>query len=225
MSPEAPVPIFDFSHKIIQYGMACNVKQNLESFGCSVDFITNKPEDLVKRRFIDIKSNHQIFREDFGNKVKTAKSFSTNKNYDIVVISDYNKNFINNDLITLLCNNYKNIYVDTKKRDLSSFSNCLIKINHEESKNIIKYGNKCNYIITKGKDGAEYNGKLYKAPQVEMHDVTGAGDVFLAALSVLHTLTDNIDESIEKSIKLATISVKYSGIYKITQKDIHEICD
>ena len=225
ISPEAPIPIFDFSYKIEKYGMASNVKQNLESFGCSVDFITNDPKHLIKRRFVDIKSNHQIFREDFGNTVHTATLMDMNKNYDIVIISDYNKNFIDNNLITMVCNKYKNIFVDTKKKNLSSFSNCFIKINQEESKNIIKYGNNCNYIITKGKDGAEYNGKIYKAPQVEIHDVTGAGDVFLAVLSILYTVTNNIEESIEKSIKLATISVGYNGIYKITEKNIHEICD
>lgn len=225
ISPEAPVPIFDFSHKIQKCGMASNVKQNLESFGCSVDFITNDSNNLIKRRFVDLKTNQQLLREDISMKLEPVSFSTSDKQYDVVVISDYDKGFLDFKTIDYICNNYKNIFVDTKKKDLASFYNCFIKFNYDESKQIVNYGKECNYIVTKGKHGAHYNGVDYKAPIVDISDVTGAGDVFLSVLSVLYTVTNDIDESIKKSIILASESVKHNGVYKLTERDINEICD
>lgn len=225
ISPEAPVPIFDFISNSKKQGMASNVKQNLESFGCIVDFRTNNPTELIKRRFIDLKSKQQLMREDIGKTVR-AISFSLSNNYDAIIISDYDKGLISKEFITYICNNFNGFkFVDTKKTDLSCFKNCIIKYNDTEAMKITKHGIDCEEIETKGKNGAVWNGNIYPAPEVELHDVTGAGDVFLSALTCIYTSTLNMDESIKKSVILASKSVEHHGVYKLTEGDIDEICD
>lgn len=225
ISPEAPVPVFDYKHEILKLGMAKNVKDNLESFGCSVYFLTNNENYLIKRRLVDIKSNNQLMREDFGNAVPKA-SVPENLDYDFIVISDYNKGLIDYSFIDELCKKFKGlIFVDTKKNDLSCFKNCIIKCNENEYSHINKMSTTSELIVTKGKHGAEWNGNQYPAPKVEIYDVTGAGDVFLAALSVVYAHTKDMETSIKKAITLASKSTQYFGIYKLTQEDIYEICD
>lgn len=226
ISPEAPVPVFDFISKSQKQGMAHNVKQNLESFGCIVDFRTNESTELIKRRFIDVKSKQQLMREDIGKIVNPISFSFLSKDYDAIVISDYNKGLISNQFITYICNNFDGLkFVDTKKTDLSYFKNCIIKYNDSEAISIVKNGDNCKEIETKGKLGAVWNGILYPAPEVELHDVTGAGDVFLSAFACIYTCTLNMDESIEKSVILASKSVEHHGVYKLTERDIDEICD
>lgn len=225
ISPEAPVPIFDYKHELLKLGMAKNVKDNLESFGCSVYFLTNNENYLIKRRLVDIKSNNQLIREDFGNSVPRA-IMPDNLDYDFIVISDYNKGLIDHSFINELCKKFKGlIFVDTKKNDLSCFSNCIVKCNELEYSQIINMPNQSELIVTKGKQGAEWNGNNYPAPKVEIYDVTGAGDVFLASLSVIYAYTRDMEVSIKKAIILASKSTKYFGIYKLTEEDIYEICD
>lgn len=224
ISPEAPVPIFDYEYSVLKYGMAENVKENLESFNCSVDFLTNDKNLLIKRRLVDIKTKQQILREDFGKKVNSITN-KLNKNYDMIVISDYNRGVLSDDYISYLCSFPCPKYVDTKRTDLSCFSNCIIKCNEGEYSKITKFSESSEYIVTKGKDGASWNGSIFSAPPVEIHDVTGAGDVFLSVLSVLKTLTGNMEFSIKNSVRLASISTKHFGIYKLQGEDINEICD
>jgi len=226
ISPEEPVPVFDFVYSAQKQGMAANVKQNLESFGCVVDFITNDSSKIIKRRFVDIKSNQQLIREDIGKYVDETSFIFLSNDYDAVVISDYDKGLITSDVVTYICNNFDGlIFVDTKKTNLSCFKNCIIKYNEQEALNITKHGVNCKEIETKGKMGAFWNKKIYLAPEVELHDVTGAGDVFLAALACIYTCTLNMDESIQKSVILASKSVEHHGVYKLTERDIDEICD
>lgn len=226
ISPEAPVPVFDFVYSTKKQGMAANVKQNLESFGCEVDFVTNDYNDLIKRRFIDIKTNQQMLREDIGNSVDPISFLHLEKKYDILVISDYDKGLICNEFIENICEVFDGLkFVDTKKIDLSCFKNCIIKYNDIESAKIIKHGNACEEIITRGKIGASWNKKIFPAPEVELHDVTGAGDVFLASLACLYSVTLNMEDSLQKSVNLASKSVQHQGIYKITEDDINDICD
>lgn len=226
ISPEAPVPVFDFISQSQKQGMAYNVKQNLESFGSIVDFRTNHSTELIKRRFIDVKSKQQLMREDIGKQVQPASFSFLSKDYDAIVISDYDKGLITEEFITYICNNFDGLkFVDTKKTNLSCFKNCIIKYNDTEAVHITKHGVECKEIVTKGKIGAVWNRTLYPAPEVELHDVTGAGDVFLSALACIYTCTLNMDESIQKSVILASKSVEHHGVYKLTERDIDEICD
>jgi sugar/nucleoside kinase (ribokinase family) len=67
-----------------------------------------------------------------------------------------------------------------------------------------------------------FNSKIYPAPEVEVVDVTGAGDTFLAALTYKFLLTSNIDKSIEFAIKASSITVQHMGVHA---PKLEEICD
>lgn len=228
ISPEAPVPVFDFQKNETKLGMAYNVKSNLESFGCSVYFLSNPCELLIKRRFIDVKTNQQLLREDITNKIESLSEIDDLK-YDFAVISDYNRGLLSENFIKKISNKLTcPIYVDTKKTSIkcfSGFKNCILKCNENEYNSLKKIPKEINLIVTKGKDGASWHGKNFSAPQVEIFDVTGAGDVFLSSFAVLHYVTKNIEESIKKSIILASKSTEHLGIYKLTKEDILEICN
>lgn len=226
ISPEAPVPILDFYEKESKFGMAMNVKLNLESFGIEVFFLSNNPKKITKKRFIDQKSKHQLLRLDLGksvSQIKIKKIFFENS-YDALIISDYDKNLLPHKTLEELCSNFKGIkIVDTKKKDLSCFSNCIIKCNSDEYEKITKFGNNCEYIVTKGKNGASWNGLNFEAPQINLYDVTGAGDVFLASFSYFYIKTKNIKNSIKKAVKLSSRSVEFLGNYVLTSEDIKNV--
>ena len=80
--------------------------------------------------------------------------------YDAIIISDYNKGFISALSVRHIINNFQNpIFVDSKKRDLSIYEDCIIKINEQERQNVELLPNKAEIIVTLGSAGALWNGK------------------------------------------------------------------
>ena len=57
-------------------------------------------------------------------------------------------------------------------------------------------------------------------PKVNVHDVCGAGDTFLAALCYGYTIYQCIPDAIEFAMKAAAESVKHFGVYAPTLKEI-----
>lgn len=223
LSPEAPVPVLQYKETKRFMGMSYNVFLNLLSFGIDCDFHTNNPEDLIKRRFIDSKSMNQLMRQDIGMTVK-SKPINLSDDYDAIVISDYNKGFLDEDFISNLCKTFVGpIFVDSKRKDLSIFHNAIIKINQYEfeNANLMKSN---ELIVTYGKDGAKYKDQHFDAPHVDVYDVTGAGDVFLASLCYFYLLTQDFYVTIPKCIELSTKSVQHLGSYIVTLEDIDEVC-
>jgi len=226
LSPEAPVPVFDFSFEETMSGMAGNVYNNLLSLGVNADIIKNK-EDIFKTRFIDLKSKQHLIRVDFTNKVNPLDvSKITKFNYDAVIISDYDKGFITNDVVENLIKLFNcPIFVDTKKTDLSKYENCIIKINENEQKNVLKYPNNYELIVTLGENGALYNKKVIPTNKVQVFDVSGAGDTFISSLVVKYLLCKKMEKSIKFANICSSIVVTKSGTATIKIEEvINEIC-
>ena len=80
-----------------------------------------------------------------------------------------------------------------------------------------------NIIITMGGKGTEYKGKLYPAEKVNVFDVVGAGDTFLAALTYGYLTYSSIEEAIPFANKAAAVAVSHTGTYVLTKEDIDEI--
>ena len=223
LSPEAPVPIFKFSYEEIKPGMAANVLENLKALGCDTDYYHGGTSN--KTRLIDLRSGQHIVRiDDDCNCVPVTLSGDLNLNrYDAIVISDYNKGSVSYELIQNLRKFFEGpIFVDTKKKDLRRLDGCYIKINLAEYNALQTQTFDSKMIVTMGEEGAMFNSKIYPAPEVEVVDVTGAGDTFLAALAFKFLLTSNIDKSIEFAIKASSITVQHMGVYAPT---LEEICD
>ena len=221
ISPEAPVPIFKYSREFTKPGMALNVKNNLEVLGCKVDILTNEPS--VKIRLIDEKTKQHVLRMDHDNKTDPVELMTAIPDvYDAVVISDYDKGAVTYSLAKEIIQSFKGpVFIDSKKPDLKNFEGAFVKVNEDE---FFKATSVCSdTIITLGSKGASYKGKEYPAHAVEVHDVCGAGDTFLAALAYYYLETGDISIAIERANYLAGISVGHHGVYVPTKEDINEI--
>lgn len=219
LSPEAPVPVFVPQREETRRGMAGNVEENLKALGCSVNLLTLKGS--VKTRFIDTRSNQQIMRldQDASSEPITMET-SVPPIYDAIVISDYNKGSISYELIEELTNSFLGpVFVDTKKTDLARMGSAIVKINSLEyslAKSLPE-----NLIVTLGKHGTRYNNNTYPAPIVEVADVCGAGDTFLASLVYQYLNTKSIEEAIEFANRAASIAVKHIGVYAPKLEEIN----
>jgi bifunctional ADP-heptose synthase (sugar kinase/adenylyltransferase) len=216
LSPEAPVPILEYRRGVTSEGMAMNVFNNLKAFGVSINMITNE-EKIIKTRFIDEKSNQQILRSDEEPEIKPFPYKMPENKYDILVISDYNKGFISQEKMFELVELFDGpVFIDTKKRYVPD--RCYVKVNDIEYENLETKTD--NLIITRGGEGAEYQGKLYPAEKVKVFDVVGAGDTFLAALTYGYLNYGSIEEAIPLANKAAAIAVSHTGTYVLKEEDV-----
>ncbi len=235
ISPEAPVSVFKHQKTDLRDGMCLNVQKNLLAFSfAEISIITNS-EVLTKERFIDIDSGQHLLRTDFGetNKVKplmvTTKVEEDISLYDYVVISDYEKGFINYDTAEKITNACLSrnvpLFVDSKKRDLSCFDGAIIKINEKEYDVLDKTTvNEERLVVTYGKNGAKWNGNSYPTNVVEISDVSGAGDTFLSALVYGHYAYNNMEEAIRLANRCSGFVVQKSGTYPLTWQDVQDLC-
>jgi D-beta-D-heptose 7-phosphate kinase/D-beta-D-heptose 1-phosphate adenosyltransferase len=218
ISPEAPVPVFKFSHEEQRQGMAGNVRANLETLGCNVTYLHGNTSS--KTRLIDLRSKQHIVRVD-NDVESTPITFATEipTIYDAIVISDYNKGTVSYELIEQLRQEFAGpIFVDTKKTDLARLEGCIVKINSLEN-SLIK--TTCtDLIVTMGKDGAVYKGITYSADAVEVADVCGAGDTFLAALVSEYLTQRSIEAAIPYAVRAAGVTVQHLGVYAPTLKEL-----
>lgn len=213
ISPEAPVPVFKFSHEETKPGMAANVKENLEALGCKVTFLSNGIS--CKTRLIDLKSKQHIVRIDDDVQCDPLV-FATEipKVYDAIVVSDYNKGTISYEIVEEIRKDYKGpIFVDTKKTDLKRFDGCFVKINELEYSKITSETFSHKLIVTLGDKGVRYDNCIFGAHPVEVIDVTGAGDTFLSALTFGYLKYNNIEEAIKLAMKASSLTVQHMGVY------------
>lgn len=232
ISPEAPVVVFKKSHTVYALGGALNLGANLASF-CDVDFGSsvyacrgmNLPENFLKNsedvlikkhRFIDIDYNIPCglrFDEELVYKeLDLNKNLFLVKNYDFIVISDYNKGTISDECLVTLFKEISRlgvserpiIFLDTKKDYFGDYEDFFHMIDYfkpnkvefdkyknwlEEKSIPIKEGFQ-NIFVTKSKDGIDFY-ETGLNPNVSNYipsfckklvDVTGAGDSAMAGL-------------------------------------------
>ena len=236
LNPEAPVPILEPKREDTTNGMAWNVFNNLKAFGLSVFMLTNE-EKIIKTRYIHEKSNQQILRVDDEPEIKPLPyepPFITDRSayrkpphvvppkdwYDVMVISDYDKGYVTQEKLFELVDWFEGpVFVDSKKTHLPD--NCYVKVNDIEYERLQTKND--NVIITRGGEGTEYKDKLYPAERVNVFDVVGAGDTFLAALTYGYLKYGTIEEAIPLANKAAAVAVSHRGTYILTEEDVKKI--
>lgn len=220
LSPEAPVPVVSIKRSETKPGMAANVYENLISLGCEVDFVTSEVKS-IKKRYIDERSGQHMIRidEDLYTPPLNPDKINFIHQYDALVISDYNKGFISDESLVDILTRYSwPVFIDTKKNDLKKLKKSFVKINDIEYKTINSKNE--NLIITMGAAGAKYKNKTYPAPKVETVDVCGAGDTFLAALTVEYLITKDIEKAIKFANYAGALTVTHNGVYAPTVEEI-----
>ena len=234
LSPEAPVPVFKPTKVKDNGGMAVNVYNNLLALGVDADVITDS--GITKTRFVDEVSNQMLLRVDENDEVPALTLEDLNaigfKEYDAIVISDYNKGFLTEDMIVYITENHHMVFMDTKK-DLHTWCKDIfcIKINQKEydkNEHSLQWYYKYNLVVTAGGKGAYYSNKSeriapYLIPITEDHpvrDLSGAGDTFLAALVAKYLETQDMVKAIEFANKCSAWVVTQKGVVTIDLKKI-----
>jgi D-beta-D-heptose 7-phosphate kinase/D-beta-D-heptose 1-phosphate adenosyltransferase len=224
ISSEAPVPIFKSEECFEKFGMAKNVHLNVLELNQECDIITNNDTHIRKERFIDKRFDSQVFRLDINDICNPLDidilNYSNLSSYDAIIVSDYNKGFITPEVAEFISRSNDCIFVDSKKKDLSCYDGCFLKINEKEKSELIKPVDPEKLIVTSGKKGAFYLGNMYPAIQSEVFDVCGAGDVFIACLSTFYLHTNDIIKSIKLSNAFSSVSVRFSGNYIIKMNEV-----
>jgi len=220
LSPEAPVPVLNPVYTTKNSGMAGNVYENVCALDLESDIILcYQDEDIIKRRYIDVKSNHMFLRVDTGEDKITPFDYSDNitqqiKEADLVIVSDYNKGFLDNNVLWDIGHLAKLSILDTKRKltqDVAS-KYSFIKLNETEAKNNSNIDHK-NVITTLGSKGAYYDGMLYSQPNPQQTiDVSGAGDTFVAAFAIKFLETLEEGTSIDFANEMSGRVVSQRGV-------------
>jgi D-beta-D-heptose 7-phosphate kinase/D-beta-D-heptose 1-phosphate adenosyltransferase len=143
-----------------------------------------------------------------------AKPYKTGSKYffDAIVISDYDKGFITDEVIWKFRQKFRGpIYMDTKKKNLADFPGIYIKINQRELYESTSIPDPEHLIVTYGAKGCGYKESLYPAKVIEVVDVCGAGDVFLAAMVYKHLETGDMGQALPFANEKAAISCQSIG--------------
>tara|TARA_R110000737_G_scaffold294153_1_gene300754 strand:- start:1021 stop:1785 length:765 start_codon:yes stop_codon:yes gene_type:complete len=230
LTPEAPVPVFNPRREVQNDGMAKNVANNVEALKTNIFTITN-PNSIKKIRYVDHKSNQMVLRvdeHDYCDRIDRVllSGIHDNQcyipmngvvNVDAIIISDYCKGFLTEDDISHICTWNDNVFVDTKKKLGSWIDNVdYLKINSLEYKENKEFfaGNDIlkKTIVTKGNKGCLFQDKIYPTDDVQVKDISGAGDTFLAGLVVEYIKTNDIVKSILFAQECTTKVVQKHGV-------------
>ena len=236
LAPEAPVAVFNPIKTRTNDGMARNVSKNIEALGVTIHTITNT-NSIEKVRYVDDKSNQLVLRvdnHDYCDRIDEVilSTIQNNKCHipmtgeievDAIIISDYDKGFLLEDDIKFICENNTNVFVDTKKRLGKWIVDCdYLKINdleYEQNKDFFETPGNHHIlkktIITKGRNGCEFQGKIYSTDDVPVKDISGAGDTFLAGLTKEYVKTKNIFSAISFAQDCTKIVVQKHGVSTI----------
>lgn len=216
MCPDAPVPIFLPMSMRHNGGMAANVAHNITALGVECHLVGNI-EKVEKTRYVDQKTNHMFLRVDSGEEhIQRIDSLTSSilEGYQAVVISDYDKGFLEEEDIQFICEHHPCVFLDTKKIlgpwcDKAKF----VKINEKEfTRTRHTVDNVDNMIITLGERGCQYQGIEYPVEKVEVKDMSGAGDTFLAGLVVKYVETSDIAQSLVFANDCSTKVVQRRGV-------------
>jgi len=231
LSPEAPVPVVSQHDSWEQWGGAYLVYLNLMSLGVDVEMLDVSYPKCVKTRVLC--DGHYVTRIDQDYETDGEKTLDIIKRkdfsaYDIVILSDYNKGVLTfaADIIAHI-NKYDCRIIVDPKRHCSYYDGAwLIKPNKKEYEEFGFANWTKNLIVTAASEPtiAEIGGKQYtvKPEPVEVSDVTGAGDCFLATFVYGLSIGKDYEASLKLAIKGATESVKHVGTYVLKQEDLQE---
>ena len=214
--PDAPVPIFLPMIEKSNGGMAANVADNITALGAECRLECNA-EKIEKTRYIDEKTNHMFLRVDSGEEnIQRISNLTATmlEGYDGIVISDYDKGFLEEDDIKFICEHHPCVFLDTKKVlgpwcEKAKF----IKINESEfNKTQHTIRNVDNMIITLSERGCKYQDVIYPVEKVEVKDMSGAGDTFLSGFVVKYLQTGIVAKGITFANDCATKVVQRRGV-------------
>ncbi len=231
ISPEAPVPVVKYLHEVETLGGAGLVYENLKSLGVDVTlYETEQPRSIKTRIICD---GHYITRIDDdedanSNAVLSNVLCSDFSEYDYVILSDYDKGVLDNakQIIAHINSQGSKVIVDPKRYAHNYQDAWLVKPNNSEYTKFEFIDWQGNIITTDAGHSvhATIDNIEYTIPveQVEVSDVTGAGDCFLAAFVYGLTKEYTYEKCLQLAVKGSTEAVTHVGTYTLAISDLEE---
>ena len=231
LSPEAPVPVVKYQREVETLGGAGLVYKNLKSLGVDVTlFDTEQPRSIKTRVICD---GHYVTRIDDDKHANSAAVLDAVQatdftKYDYVILSDYNKGVLDEslDIIEHLNAFGCKVIVDPKEHANHYINAWLIKPNYSEFTKFGFISWQGNIITTNAGNNvvATIDNTDYDIPveAVEVSDVTGAGDCFLAAFVYGLTKQYNHKHCLELAVKGSREAVKHVGTHTLTVGDLED---
>lgn len=236
LSPEAPVPVVSQESVKETLGGAGLVYNNLKSLGVDVDLFEYLHPKSVKTRVIC--DGHYITRIDSdyfmeGNDTIGLINDIDFTQYEYTLLIDYNKGLLSQSAeIIQHINNTSNckVIVDPKRFANDYQGAWLVKPNGNEYNNFGFNTWKGNIITTNANESVSaritdaFGDQEFTIPveNVEVSDVTGAGDCFMAAFVYGLTKGYDFQRCLELAVRGSTESVKHVGTYILTEDDLNK---
>ena len=232
ISPEAPVPVVTYIEEKETRGGAGLVYENLKNLGVDVDMFETPGQVSVKTRIIC--DGHYITRIDDdaqanGTEVLKQVQETNFSQYDYVLLSDYNKGVLDEarEIIKHINTFNCKIIVDPKENQWFYEGAWLVKPNYSEFESLEFDNWQGNIITTNAGEEviATIDGKRYEVPvdNLEVADVTGAGDCFLASFVYALTKGHDYEKAIKIAVRGSTESVKHAGTYILKKADLEDV--
>ncbi len=269
ISPECPVPVLDYRSERTVLGGALNVAANIKSIGegqIDVEYFGYYSDEVLglltakgigasgapapmmtKTRFVS--NRHQLLRvdnfltynHDCGGSINVAIKEINLEEYDLVVVSDYNKSTITSKM-------WDKIFLASVPRiiDLKIFrkswnildefddNNLCIKCNEIEWDSVLdtrRVFAKAKYVVTRGRNGHSIISFDDEVPDIdhaslatddELVDVVGAGDAFAAGMAVEYLESGQFD--VEKMASFGAVcaaaKIRKFGTAEVRSEDI-----
>lgn len=216
------------------------------------DFII-KDDRITTTKIRVVSKNQHLIRIDFENDKTIEKVLEEKilkilenaiKNYDLIIISDYNKGLISEKISEFTINKSKFTIVDPKGKNWNKYRNANIitpnvkelseglneTIENEDyilekmGKLAIEKFNFESIVITRSEKGLSYIDR-YRVLHVptyesEVYDVSGAGDTVVAVLGFGILCSLEIEKILKFANFCASIVIRHIGTYPIRKEDI-----
>lgn len=230
LCPEAPAPVLVEEDSRTSEGGAGLVAANLRSLmgdqRC-VEFLAGSTS-IKYRIFAERTLLARIDKDKFqsqGEKVYTEQinATLTSGTPDAVVVGDYGKGAMSYNIAQYLtktcCRINVPLFVDAKA-DPKPYEGCFAIFPNENEHSDLDRKNYQHIIRKLGPKGCSVDGLLVETEEQHVYDVTGAGDVFLAAFVVKYLRKSSLMECAEYANKAAGISVRHLGTYIVRPEEL-----
>lgn len=235
ISPESPIPVFEEIRTEYRPGGSGNVVENLKALGANVTHYYSEQHHSIKKRYVC--DHHIMFRADSEKYIINEQIDFNLSGIRYCILSDYNKGFLHHSQkIIQHCQEQGCIVIVDPKKHLSNYRNAdYIKLNDkeiakytdgEDYQTILEKYNIGSLIITQGERGVfvysrDFQGQI-SCQSHQVKDVTGAGDVFVAAMAFFLAKGKSLEDAATKANELASLSVTKFGTYILTSRDIKQ---
>lgn len=251
-NPEHKSDVYVVDKRIVKPGMASNVYLNTLAMNTFASITHNSVEPHIQKTRLFYKDEYiSRIDNDHYERKHTDEDLvcliqQDMNNFDTMIVCDYGKGFWNKERLALLEGAQCPIFIDPyPTTPLEDYPMCTaITPNLKEGIALTGLSDPsdickkiytsvaCEYVILKlGEQGVMVMAKGYGQPKlfptekVNVIDVCGAGDTFIAALATAYLNGREMESAIKIANEAAAITVQHQGVYVISSEEYKIILD